>query len=44
MNFAEAAAARSPLDLATLVDLTAPKAYYLCTSLPPIVTTRMQGR
>ena len=41
MSFANATAMRSPLDLAAFVDFSAPRAYYLCTSLPPIVTTRM---
>ncbi|HEV2969025.1 MAG TPA: signal peptide peptidase SppA [Pirellulales bacterium] len=31
---------RARLDLATLLDLTAPRAYYLCTWLPAIAATR----
>ena len=33
--------ARGPLfDIATLLDLTAPRAYYLCTWLPTVVSNR----
>ncbi len=39
---ADAAAGR--LDLAALLDSTAPRAYYLCTRLPPLVSSYPSGR
>lgn len=29
-----------PLDLAEILDMTAPRAYFLCTALPPLVSSR----
>lgn len=37
-------AAGSGLDLAALLDATAPKAYYLCTRLPPLASSYPTGR
>ena len=37
--FGETARSRPAFDLAALLDATAPRAYYLCTWLPPITSS-----